>query len=89
MHFSVVQTYFVVFGLALLGVGVAVLIDFRGLGKRWEEGVNQNSASVNKVARMPWPPNPYLGPVLRPAAGIFAIVLGTVSVLSVLAGGIR
>lgn len=83
------QAYFVVAGLTLLSAGIAVVVDFRGLGKRWEHDVNGYSAAVSKVARLPWPTNPYLGQTLRPVAGIFAIVLGIVMVGSVLLGAIH
>jgi len=83
------QAFFVVAGLALLSAGVAILADFRGLGKRWEQDVNQRSADVDKVARLPWPANPYLGPTLRPAAGIFAVVVGMVMVGGVVLGAVH
>jgi hypothetical protein len=85
----ILQIYFVIGGLVLVSAGIALLVNFRGLGKRWEQDVNRSSAGVNKFARLPWPSNPYLGPVLRPAAGTFAIVVGVVLVGSVLLGAVH
>jgi hypothetical protein len=81
--------YFLVTGPALAVIGLGVLIDFHGLGKQFEEGMNRNSAYINKVARLPWPPNPSLGPVYRPWAGGFGIVLGLALAVAALSGAIR
>ena len=69
--------YFVVGGLVMVGLGIALLVDFRGFGRVWDEGLNRNAAYMGKLARFPWPHNPSLGPTLRPAVGVFAIVLGS------------
>jgi hypothetical protein len=84
-----VQIYFVIGGLALVSAGIALWSTVGGLGKRWEQDVNRSSAGVNKVARLPWPSNPYLGLTLRPAAGIWAIVVGVVLVGSVLQAAVH
>ncbi len=84
-----VQVYFVVFGLASACAGVALLIDLRGFGKHWEDDLNRHAADVGKLARLPWPANPYLGPTYRPVAGIFAMLLGLAMVAAVLFGAIR
>jgi hypothetical protein len=70
-------------------VGIALLANFRGLGKVWDEGMNRNSAYVNKLLHLPWPPNPYLGPTFRPVVGVFATVVGLAIVASVLFGAMR
>jgi hypothetical protein len=51
--------------------------------------MNQHSAEVSKVARLPGQANPYLGRTLRPTAGIFAIVLGIVIVGAVVLGAVH
>lgn len=75
------RVYFVVVGLALLAASVAVLINFRGLGTRWEEDVFAHSKEVLRLTRMPWPANPMEGRVWRPYGAIFGIVVGLVLVL--------
>jgi hypothetical protein len=45
---------FVVAGVALLAGSIALLIDFRGLGKRWDEDVYAYSKEVMKHTRVPW-----------------------------------
>jgi hypothetical protein len=73
--------YFIVGGLALVCIGIALLTDFRGFGKVWDEGLNRQAAYIGKLARFPWPHNPYLGPTYRPAVGVFALVVGATVVL--------
>lgn len=75
------RAYFVVIGLALLVASIAVLIDFRGLGKRWEEDVYAHSKEVVRLSRAPWMANPAMGRVWRPFAAVFGIVLSIVLVL--------
>jgi hypothetical protein len=75
------RAYFVVIGLALLVASIAVLIDFRGLGKRWEEDVYAHSKEVVRLSRGPWMANPAMGRVWRPFAAIFGIVVSIVLVL--------
>jgi hypothetical protein len=81
--------YFVLGGLVLVCVGVALLINFRGFGKVWDEGLNAHSAYVGKLVRFPWPHNPSLGPTFRPVVGIFAVVVGSAVFLLNLMGMIR
>jgi hypothetical protein len=83
------QIYFGVGGLVTCCVGIALLINFRGLGKQWDEGMNRNSAYANRLLHLPWLPNPYLGPTFRPVVGVFATVLGLAKVAAVLIGVIR
>jgi hypothetical protein len=69
------RVYFVVVGVALLGASIAVLIDFRGLGRRWDEDVFAHSKEVIKLTRAPWMANPAGGRVWRPFAAIFGILV--------------
>jgi hypothetical protein len=86
---SPVGLLFIVIGLALVATGIAVVVDFREIGSRWEKGVHQSSAAVTKIARLSWPSNPYLGATFRPVVAIFFIVVGTILTGSVLLGAIR
>ncbi|HEV2415620.1 MAG TPA: hypothetical protein VGX27_12505 [Candidatus Dormibacteraeota bacterium] len=86
---SFARAYFLVAGLVLACSGLAVLINFRGLARHWENRVNELSAQVNRIAHLPWPPNPYLGPTFRPAAGVFALLLGAAMATLALTGAIR
>ena len=45
--------YFVVGGLLFVCLDIALLIDFRGFGSQWDEGVNRHAAYVGKLARFP------------------------------------
>ena len=72
---------FVVEGLALLVVSIAVLVNFRGLGTRWDDDVYSHSKEFIRWTRMPWVANPIESKVWRPYAAIFGIVLGVVLVL--------
>jgi hypothetical protein len=83
------QGYFVVGGFITCCLGIALLVNFRGLGKQWDDGMNRNSAYVNKVLHLPWPPNPHSGPTFRPFVGVFAIALGLAIVTAVLLGAMR
>jgi hypothetical protein len=83
------QVYFVGGGLVSCCVGVAVLTNFRGLGKQWDDGFNRNSAYVNKLLNLPWPQNPSAGPTFRPVVGIFMTVVGLGMVAAVLFGAMR
>jgi len=76
------RAYFVVIGLALLVASIAVLIDFRELGKRWEEDVYAHSKEVVKLTRVPWTANPVTGKVWRPYAAMFGIVLSIALILT-------
>jgi len=89
MPHSAAQVYFVVGGLIAFFVGVAVLTNFRGLGTQWDNGVNRNSAYVNKLLHLPWPPNPSAGPTFRPVVGIFMCVVGLGMVTAALSGAMR
>jgi uncharacterized membrane protein YozB (DUF420 family) len=75
------RAYFVVISLALLVASIAVPIDFRGLGKRWEEDVYAHSKEVVRVTRAPWMANSAMGRVWRPFAALFGIVVSIVLVL--------
>jgi hypothetical protein len=81
--------YFVFGGLVLVCIGIALLIDFRGFGKLWDEGLNRHAAYVGKLVRVRWSHNPYLGPTFRPVVGVFMVVLGSAAVLLNLIGMIR
>jgi hypothetical protein len=61
--------YFLVFGPVAAAMGVALLLDVKGLGRRWENEVNRNSAHVGRL--FGWLPNRYIGPAWRPVAGGF------------------
>jgi hypothetical protein len=84
-----IQVYFVVFGLISTCIGVALLTDFRGLGKEWEDGLNRNSEYVGKLLHLPWPQNPYEGRAWRPFVGVFATLLGLAMLGAVLSGAMR
>lgn len=86
---SVLHLYFVLGGLIAACLGIALIVDFKGLGKVWEEGVNRNSAYINKLARLPWPPNPATGRVYRKYAGGLGVLIGTVMIVTGLAGWMR
>ena len=75
------RAYFVAAGLALLVASIAVLIDFRGLGKRWEEDVYAHSKEVVRLTRASWMANPAMGRIWRPFAAVFGIVVSIVLVL--------
>ena len=81
--------YFVLSGLVLVCLGVALLTDFMGFGKTWDDGMNAHSAHVGKLVRSPWAHNPSLGSTFRPAVGIFAVIVGSVVFLFNLMGMIR
>ena len=73
----------------MCGLGIALLINLRGFGQQWDAGMNRNSAYVNKVLHLPWSTNPASGPTFRPAVAVFAIVVGLVTVIGVVLGGMR
>ena len=75
------RIYFVVAGLALLAASIALLTDFRGLGRRWDDDVYAHSKEVIRLTRVPWSANPMTGSVLRPYSAIFGIVLSIVLIL--------
>lgn len=75
------RVYFAVAGLALLAGSIALLIDFRGLGRRWDEDVYAQSKEVIKLTRVPWSANPATGRVWRPYGAIFGIVVSIVLIL--------
>jgi hypothetical protein len=83
---SVAGIYFLVFGPVLASVGLAVLIDFRGLGRRWETEVNRSGARVGRL--FGWPSNRYAGRAWRPFAGLLFLLVGAAMVILVLAGAI-
>jgi hypothetical protein len=84
-----IQVYFVVFGSISSCAGVALLLNFRGLGKQWEDGLNRDSDYVGKVLHLPWPQNPYEGRAWRPFVGVFATVLGLAMLGAALFGAMR
>jgi hypothetical protein len=76
------RAYFVLGGLALLVASTALLIDFRGFGKRWDEDFFAHSKEVIKLTRVPWTANPATGKVWRPYAAIFGIALSIALILT-------
>lgn len=84
---SVAEIYFLVFGPVAAAMGVVLLLDFKGLGQRWEDEVNSTSARVGRT--FGWPPNRYLGPTWRPVAGVFFFGLGATLVILVVAGTVH
>lgn len=83
---SVLHLYFVLGGLIAACLGIALLIDFKGLGRTWEEGVTRNSAYINKISHLPWPPNPAIGRVYRKYAGGFGVFIGIVLIVTGVVG---
>ncbi len=81
------EIYFLVFGPVAAAKGVALLLDFKGLGRRWEDEANRSSARVGRT--FGWPPNRYLGRTWRPVAGVFFVVLGLSLVILVVTGATR
>jgi hypothetical protein len=81
--------YFMAFGILPTVIGIAVLLDWRGWGRRWEEGVNRNSAYVSKLAHLPWDPNPSLGPTWRRFVAGFFVILGLLMIVAVFTGHAR
>ena len=79
--------YFLVFGPVLAGVGVALLVDFKGLGRRWESELNRNAAFVGRVFGLP--PNRYVGPTFRPLAGALFLFGGAALLMSLATGVIH
>jgi len=75
------HVYFVGFGLVMVGLSLALLTNFRGFGRRWEEELHRQTTAVIKVARLPWTANPAEGRVWRPFVGIFGVTLGVVLTL--------
>jgi hypothetical protein len=78
--------YFLVFGPVAAAMGVALLLDVKGLGRRWETEVNRRSARVGRV--FGWPSNRYAGRAWRPFAGLLFLLVGAAMVILVLAGAI-
>jgi hypothetical protein len=85
----VAEIWFLVFGTALLCTGAALLTDFRGWGRHWEDRLNARNAYVGKILDRARMPRPYVGPVWRPAAGVFAVALGLAMIAAVLSGAMR
>ena len=85
----VAQVWFMVLGPALFCTGVALLTNFRGWGKQWEDRLNARNRYVGRLLDQAWPRNPYVGPVWRPAAGVFAIVVGLAMMAAVISGALR
>lgn len=83
------RAYFLVLGIFCVGAGLGAFFDVHGWGRRWERDVNQLSAHVNKIARLPWPPNPRLGAVWRPVVAGFMTLVGVALVVAVGVGAIR
>jgi hypothetical protein len=79
--------YFLVFGPLLATGGIALLFDFKGLGRRWEDELNRNAAYVGRVFGRP--PNRYFGPTYRPFAGVSALLLGLAMFIGVVTGVIH
>jgi hypothetical protein len=75
------RVYFVVSGLGLLAASIALLIDFRGIGIRWDGDVYAHSKEVNRLTHMPWSAKPATGRVWRPYGAIFGIVVSIVLIL--------
>ena len=84
---SVGAIYFLVFGPLAAAMGVALLLDFKGLGRRWENEVNRSSAHVGRV--FGWPPNRYVGATWRPVSGVLFLMVGVMMVIGVVTGAIR
>lgn len=84
---SVAAVYFGLFGPLAVCIGVALLVDFKGMGSRWENEVNRSSASVGRV--FGWPPNRYVGRTYRPVVAVFFVLLGVAMLIGVLTGAIR
>jgi hypothetical protein len=87
-HWSA-QVCFVVFGLISCVRVLRCSPTFAAWASKWEDGVNRNSEYVDKLLHLPWPQNPYEGPTWRPAAGVFATLLGLAMVGAVLFGAMR
>ena len=77
-----IRVYFVVAGFVLPPACVALLVNFRGLGTLWDEGVFAHSKEVNRLMHLPWATNPMMGKVWRPYAAIFGMVIGIGLVLT-------
>jgi hypothetical protein len=69
--------------------GIALITNFRGWGKQWEDGLNARSEYIGKLLHLPWPQNPYEGPVWRPVVGVFATLLGLAMVTAVVTGALH
>ena len=82
----VAQVWFLVFGALSGFLGAVLLTDFRGWGRQWEDRLNARNAYVGRLLQ---PPNPYIGPVWRPATGLFATLLGIAMVAAVVSGAMR
>jgi hypothetical protein len=76
-----IRVYFVVIGLAMFGMSFALLINFKGLGRHWDDQMHTQTTELIKFARIPWLANPAQGRVARPYVAIFAIALSIVLIL--------
>jgi len=79
--------YFLVFGPVVACGGLMLLLDFKGLGRRWESELNRNAAYVGRV--FGWPPNRYFGPTSRPFVGVFALLVGVAMFIGVVTGVVQ
>ena len=76
------RVYFVVIGLAMLGMSIALLINFKGLGRRWEDQLHTQTTELIKFVRIQWLANPAQGRVARPYVAVFAMALSVVLILT-------
>jgi hypothetical protein len=76
------RVYFVLGGLAIFTVSIALLINFRGFGSVWESQLYTQATELIKFTRIPWVANPAQGRVTRPFVGVFGVALGVVLILT-------
>jgi hypothetical protein len=76
------RVYFVLGGLAIFTVSIALLINFRGFGSVWESQLYTQTTELIKFTRLPWVSNPAQGRVARPFVGVFGVALGVVLILT-------
>ena len=73
--------YFLVVGPVVACLGVALLVDFKGLGRRWENELNRSAGNVAKI--FGWQPNRYWGSTYRPFAGGIFVFVGVALLMAV------
>lgn len=88
MAIWVEKIFFVAFGLSLISVSVAVLIDFRGLGTWWDRTADQHREYLGRGIRFPWRPQAS-GPATRQVLSLMGVVVGALIVGLVLLGAVR
>jgi hypothetical protein len=76
------RVYFVAVGLALIAASLALLLNFRGFGRLWDDSVYTHSTEFIRLTRMPWPANPTQGRVARPYVGVVGLLLGVALILT-------